>query len=111
MASLLIIKAEISAGIISGNKAVEGYDKDGNVQGGNGGAISAVGSEITINESAELSNNSADNYGGAIYVEGWGTDQLKGLLSVDGGIICNNKAKKAELVFLQSAWKRKRIWM
>ena len=27
-------KAEISAGIISGNKAVEGYDKDGNVQGG-----------------------------------------------------------------------------
>lgn len=88
-------KAEISAGIISGNKAVEGYDKDGNVQGGNGGAISAVGSEITINESAELSNNSADNYGGAIYVEGWGTDQLKGLLSVDGGIICNNKAKKS----------------
>ena len=88
-------KAEISAGIISGNKAVEGYDKDGNVQGGNGGAISAVGSEITINRSAELSNNSADNYGGAIYVEGWGTDQLKGLLSVDGGIICNNKAKKS----------------
>lgn len=88
-------KAEISAGIISGNKAVEGYDEDGNVQGGNGGAISAVGSEITINGSAELSNNSADNYGGAIYVEGWGTDQLKGLLSVDGGIICNNKAKKS----------------
>ena len=88
-------KAKISAGIISGNKAVEGYDVDGNVQGGNGGAISAVGSEITINGSAELSNNSADNYGGAIYVEGWGTDQLKGLLSVDGGIICNNKAKKS----------------
>lgn len=88
-------KAEISAGIISGNKAVEGYDKDGNVQGGNGGAISAVGSEITINESAELSNNSADNYGGAIYVEGWGTEQFKGLLSVEGGIICNNKAKKS----------------
>ena len=88
-------KAEISAGIISGNKAVEGYDKDGNVQGGNGGAISAVGSEIIINGSAELSNNSADNYGGAIYVEGWGADQLKGLLSVEGGIICNNKAKKS----------------
>ena len=88
-------KAEISVGIISENKAVEGYDNDGNVQGGNGGAISAVGSEITINKSAELSNNSADNYGGAIYVEGWGTDQLKGLLSVNGGIICNNKAKKS----------------
>ena len=88
-------KAEISAGIISGNKAVEGYDKDGNVQGGNGGAISAVGSEITINGSARLSNNSADNYGGAIYVEGWGTDQFKGLLSIKGGIIYDNTAGRS----------------
>ena len=88
-------KAEISAGIISGNKAVKGYDNDGNVQGGNGGAISAVGSEITINGSARLSNNSADNYGGAIYVEGWGTDQFKGLLSIKGGIIYDNTAGRS----------------
>ena len=85
-------KAEISAGIISENKAEEGYDSDGNISGGKGGAISAEISEVTIKENAKLLNNSADDCGGAIYIYGL-SNNLRSLLSITGGTISGNEAK------------------
>ena len=85
-------KAEISAGIISENKAEEGCDFAGNISGGKGGAISAEISEVTIKENAQLFNNSADDCGGAIYIYGLASD-LRSLLSITGGTISGNEAK------------------
>lgn len=82
--------AEITAGTISGNKAVE-EDSDEGIYGGRGGAIVALYSQLTIDESAVLSDNIADSQGGAVFLEGRDASR-SAALTVKGGTISNNKA-------------------
>ena len=82
--------AEISAGTISGNKAIEEVTEEG-IYGGRGGAIIALYSNVTIDGSVVLSDNTADNEGGAVFLEGKNTSRSAALI-VKGGTISNNKA-------------------
>ena len=82
--------AEITAGTISGNKAIE-EDSDEGIYGGRGGGIVALYSKVTIDGSTVLSDNNADSQGGAVFLEGQNTSK-SATLTVKGGVIRNNKA-------------------
>ena len=85
---LIYSKAEIESGTIKKNTAIAAPDKNGNIRGGLGGAISAKYSAVTIKGNAEICNNSAGYRGGAIYTEGTTNDSS--LLNIEGGTISGN---------------------
>ena len=88
---LIFSEAEIKSGTINQNTATaKAPDENGNIQGGLGGAISAMYSIVTITGDAVIRDNSAGNRGGAIYTEG--TTNHPSLLNIEGGTISGNRA-------------------
>lgn len=81
-------KLTLNDGLITNNKAVTT----------NGGAISTYGSIVDIN-GGEISKNSANNNGGAIYVS-VGDSNTKSTLTIKNGQIINNTAYSGGAIFI-----------